>query len=189
MMAEREAPAAGPSGAGSPATGGSDPTRAAWQSAHDHAWRFFELHANQRMTVFNFFLVLVGLLVAGIAATLQGSARFSALGIALGALLVPLSFLFWKLDQRVSFLIKHAERIQARTEAELMPEPVRILTSEPAQFAAEQEGKLWTRPITFGASFRTVFILTAAIGLVSASICWARYAGHISWETPAAVKK
>lgn len=169
-----------------PTMEGEEKERAAWQSAHDHAWRFFELHANQRMMVFNFFLILVGLLVAGIAATLQGSARFSALGIALGALLVPLSYLFWKLDQRVSFLIKHAERIQVLTENELMPEPLRILTSEPAQFSAEQEGKTWTRPMTFGASFRTVFILTAAIGVASASICWARYAGHISWETSAA---
>jgi ABC-type amino acid transport system permease subunit len=53
----------------------------------EHMWRYFELHANQRMTVFNFYLVLSGAIAAGLAATLQGSARLALVGIVLGALL------------------------------------------------------------------------------------------------------
>jgi len=74
-----------------------------------HAGRYFELHANQRMSVFNFFLALSGVVSAGLAALVQGSAHLIFLGILLGLLLVLVSFIFWKLDQRVSFLIKHAE--------------------------------------------------------------------------------
>jgi hypothetical protein len=79
------------------------------ESALEHAWRYFELHANQRMTVFNFFLVLAGLAAAGLAAAVQGSPRFAVLGIVWGLLLALVSFVFWKLDQRASFFIKLAE--------------------------------------------------------------------------------
>ena len=75
----------------------------------DHAWRYFELHANQRMTVFNFFLVLVGLVAAGIATSRQGAQTLALLGVFLGLLLAFFSFIFWKLDQRVCFLMKQAE--------------------------------------------------------------------------------
>lgn len=64
----------------------------------------------------SFFLFASGAIAAGLAATLQGTPRFSSLGIALGALLMLVSFIFWKLDQRVSFLIKHAEQALAETE-------------------------------------------------------------------------
>jgi hypothetical protein len=48
-----------------------------------HAWRYFELHANQRMSVFNFFLALSGVVSAGLAALVQGSAHLIFLGILL----------------------------------------------------------------------------------------------------------
>src|SRR5580704_16155126 len=50
----------------------------------EHAWRYFALHANQRMSLFNFFLVLAGLISAGLAACLQRTGSFQLLGVALG---------------------------------------------------------------------------------------------------------
>ncbi len=32
-----------------------------------HSWQYFDLHANQRMPVFNFYLIFVGLLTGGLA--------------------------------------------------------------------------------------------------------------------------
>ena len=32
-----------------------------------HSWEYFHLHANQRMSVFNFYLIFIGLLTSGLA--------------------------------------------------------------------------------------------------------------------------
>jgi len=47
----------------------------------DYAWRYFSLHAGQRIAIFNFFVVLSGLSLPGLAACLQrgGPYRSSAL--------------------------------------------------------------------------------------------------------------
>lgn len=97
----------------------------------EHAWRYFELHANQRISIFNYFVVISGAVSAGIAATWQGSQHFSIVGIVLGLLLSVVSFVFWKLDQRVSFLIKHAESALAEVEQSLPAHSVRLFLLEP----------------------------------------------------------
>jgi len=154
-----------------------------WEFAHEQAWRYFALHAEQRMTVFNFFTILVGFLVAGIAATLQGSARFSAIGIALGGLLTLLSFVFWKLDQRMTFLIKHSEKIQVLSEENLMPEEGRTVTIEPFAFLESNSHRRLGRMWTVGSSFRLLFLVTALFGIVAASLCSLRYSGHLTWDS------
>lgn len=53
----------------------------------EHAWRYFSLHAQQRLSLFNYFLLASGSVVAGPAACLQRSGLFQ--------ILVPGSALFW----------------------------------------------------------------------------------------------
>lgn len=151
--------------------------------AHDHAWRYFELHANQRLTIFNFFTAAAGLSVAGIAATLQASQRFAAAGIAIGLLLALLSLLFWKLDQRIAFLSKHAERIQTRTEAALFAPEFRIFTSEPEAFDAANRAKSGLKIWTVGHSFRMLFLIAGIFGFVAAAVCGLRFAGVFDWNS------
>ena len=73
-----------------------------------YAWCYFELHASQRMSVFKFFIGLATFLTASLlAATVQ---KHHVPGALLGALLTLVSFVFWRLDERTSFLIKRSER-------------------------------------------------------------------------------
>jgi hypothetical protein len=46
-----------------------------------HAWKYFEIHAKQRMSVFNFFVIMFGSFSAGLAATFQGPKKYSAVGV------------------------------------------------------------------------------------------------------------
>lgn len=132
-----------------------------WRMVSDHAWRYFEVHANQRMTVFNFFTVLSGAVVAGIAATMSVP-RF---GAALGLTLMILSFIFWKLDQRAAFLIKHAEEVHALAEAQIFPASARLFTLEPEKHSTLRSSQnMAQRSWTFGKSFRTTFLLMGLIG-------------------------
>ena len=146
----------------------------------DHAWAYFTLHANQRITVFNYFVVFSGILCTGLAATLQAPTRSSFVGIALGLILVMLSFLFWKLDQRTSFLIKHAEDVIKNHEPALAP-----LVADEVDKTTKAKAKdgLWT----YGEVFRAIFAVMALIGLVGGTLSALHATHRLDWsEIPTA---
>jgi hypothetical protein len=163
---------------------------AALQDGHDHAWRYFEIHSNHRMSMFNFFTVLSGLTVAGIGATLQGPQKFSAIGVLLGVALALLSYVFWKLDQRSSFLVKHAECAQGRIEEEILPKYARLFGTEDEALTRANDGKSYFRQTwTFGRSLRWTFLAMGLVGILSASLSAYRTAGYIDWaERPTTQK-
>lgn len=154
-----------------------------WKSAIDHSWKYFELHAGQRMTVFNYFIVLSGIIVTGIAGTVQLPYRFSVLGTALGFTLSLLSFVFWKLDQRAAFLVKHAEAAHIVAESKLFQPGSRIFAEEPtAHERASEAQNILIRPWTFGRSFRLVFVVMGLIGVIASAVSTLRFLDKISWE-------
>ena len=94
-----------------------------------YAWNYFELHANQRMSLFKFFITLAVFMAASLGATLVQ--RFYFVGIVLGALLVVISFVFCKLDERVRVLIKNSEAA-LKTLERAFPNPNAPEPCEPA---------------------------------------------------------
>ena len=148
----------------------------------EHTWRYFELHANQRMSVFNFFVVTSGALAAGIAASLQGTPKLAAIGIVLGILLLLVSFVFWKLDQRVSFLIKHAETALAEIECTLPAQRARLFSLEPVSTtAAASKSGHWARHWSYGKAFRVIFVVMAVFGACSALLSALKFTGTVAW--------
>lgn len=79
------------------------------QERWKYAWDYFALHAQQRLTTFNFFLVFSTLLTGGLLTTFQREFRVPMLGVVAGILLALLAFVFWRLDRRNRQLIKNAE--------------------------------------------------------------------------------
>jgi len=141
----------------------------------EHAWSYFALHANQRITVFNYFVVFAGVISTGMAAAIQASAKFAFVGIGLGALLTVLSFVFWKIDQRTAFLIKHAEEAIKLLEPSAAP---LVASEEQKTLTAKRKG-IWT----YGQAFRTIFAVMALIGLAGAILAGLRTVGIVGWET------
>lgn len=84
-------------------------SNASLKEQRDYAWSYFQLHANQRISSFNFFVVIAALLTTGLAGTLKSDFEHHYMGVALALSLLVISFIFWKMDQRVRYLIKHAE--------------------------------------------------------------------------------
>lgn len=153
-----------------------------FEKSLEHAWKYFELHANQRITIFNYFLIISGALSAGLATTLQGSQRFSSLGVVLGVLLVVVSFVFWKLDQRVSYLIKHAETVIGEIEHNFPDQisQVFILESVKAKDFLTKES-WWSRHWTYGSAFRFVFGVMAVFGAAGSILSFLKFIGFVSW--------
>jgi hypothetical protein len=146
----------------------------------DHAWRYFELHAGQRMSLFNFFLVVSGVILAGLAACLQLTGSLRLLGLCLGVLLAVVAFTFWKLDQRVSFLIKHAEDAIVGIEKLLPLDVARLFSNERGRTAAHKSvGIGLVRPWTYGSAFRFIFWIMGLVGISGGTLSLARYLGWI----------
>ena len=66
-----------------------------------YAWDHFAYHAQQRQTVFNFFLLLIGGCVAAYSATIgESGGEYHLFRSFMGAVLALASLLFWRLDQK-----------------------------------------------------------------------------------------
>jgi hypothetical protein len=82
------------------------PEREAPERAHfefEYAWGWFQYHAGQRLTAFNFFLVLVGLLFVTYAQAVHHG--WPGVGFAIGMLGALVAIGFWALDIRNEELI------------------------------------------------------------------------------------
>ena len=75
----------------------------------EQAWKYFELHAHERLTIFNFYIALCSAITAGLVASYSKDFLHPLVRTLFGVLLILFSFVFWKLDGRVKLLIKNAE--------------------------------------------------------------------------------
>ena len=134
--------------------------------ASEHVWRYFELHAQQRMTVFNFFIAITSLLAAGIGYTLQQGDKYVMLTFLMGIFLSFISYIFWKLDQRVSLLIKNAEVALREIETLLRNSNARIITKDNDNNALNTGLRsVWT----YGKCFRMSFTIVGVTGIILAA--------------------
>jgi hypothetical protein len=95
-------------------------SNASLKEQRDYAWSYFQLHANQRISSFNFFVVIAALLTTGLAGTLKSDFTQHYVGVILALSLIVISFIFWKMDQWVRYLIKHAEEALKAIEEKWM---------------------------------------------------------------------
>ena len=147
--------------------------------------KYFEIHAAQRLTVFNFYVALSGTILAGIAAISQGSARFALAGSVLGLLLAAISFVFLKLDERTSFLVKHAEGIIKKIESEYLPQDLSVFGLEDSLTSEAQSSKSFpSKMYTYGQLFSAIFWIFGIIGLIGFAVMGLRAAGVIDWAEP-----
>lgn len=147
--------------------------------------KYFEIHAAQRLTVFNFYVALSGTILAGIAAISQGSARFALAGAVLGLLLAAISFVFLKLDERTSFLVKHAEGIIKKIESEYLPQDLGVFgLEESSTFNAQRSKRFPCKMYTYGQLFSTIFWIFGLIGLIGFIVMGLRAVGVIDWAEP-----
>ena len=147
-----------------------------------YALKYFEIHAAQRMSVFNFFIVLSTIILTGLATCVFGDDLYAPIGIPLGMLLAALAFTFWKLDQRTSFLVKRAEKTLSRLEKDHFPAFAKIIGNEPNEFkklydSLSRVRKRWT----YSRSLGLVFIVVATMGIVGTALAATKAVGFVDW--------
>lgn len=100
-----------PSGPTPPAKAGADERP---RIEFDYAWGWFQYHASQRLTAFNFFLIIVGLLLVGFAQAIDH--HWNAFGFGLGLLGALVATGFLALDVRNAELVIRGREALAKLE-------------------------------------------------------------------------
>lgn len=101
----------------------------------EHAWRYFELHANQRIALFRYYAIFFTLYVTGVGylSLKIHTTGFHALFYAscISAVFALITLIFWLLDDRNRFLIKIAENALMSLEKKFDNcEEIKIFTLE-----------------------------------------------------------
>jgi hypothetical protein len=142
----------------------------------DYAWEYFKVHAQQRMSLFNFFVVFSSLATTCMVGTFQEKIHAHGVGIVLGILLIAISHVSWKLDERVRFFIRHSESALKWIEATYNlqdgqdgPHVLKLFTREESLTESGQ-------PLTYSRCFKVAFFIFALIGLIGAIVS-AAFAG------------
>jgi hypothetical protein len=145
----------------------------------EHVWQYFTVHASQRMAMLNLFLVLTGIVAAGLAACVQGQGVVRLLGGVLGIVLFLVAFVFSKLDARTSFLVKHAEQAMIHLEKEFPADEARLFALEAPKTAMTGLHAPVVKMWTYGASLRFLFWTTGIAGLGGGAVSVCRYLGVV----------
>jgi hypothetical protein len=126
--------------------------------AFHHALEWFKIHADQRMRLFNFYLLTLGGFVI-ISGTLVSNKLFIFETLAGGALIV-ISYCFRHLDCRISELIKVAE--SALNELELKYGK----TNQLEYFNIIQRAEIKSGTLSYSRCFHILFGLGGVVGAV-----------------------
>ncbi|BDI06587.1 hypothetical protein [Sphaerotilus microaerophilus] len=151
------------------------------KEARNYAWEHFKLHAAQRFTTFNYFIVLAVLMTTALGTSLNKDFHYPELAFYLSVLLVVTSFVFWKLDQRARQLLevsksalKHLELISGLGESEywmLFQNEVKLTE------ARKKQSRIWLPHrwhLTYLHCFGTLYALFAVLGILGLYVSWPR---------------
>lgn len=133
----------------------------------EHAWRHFSFHAQQRTTVFNFFTASAGLTLTGLFYVLATPAASRGFGIAAGVGAAILALIFWKLDQRVTQIIKEGEEVSILIEQSL-PNPGHRIFERTDRLDVNASLNPFKSKWSYGNSFRLMFMAVGITGLIGA---------------------
>lgn len=136
------------------------------KDAQEYAWNHFAYHAQQRQTVFNFYLLLVGGCIAAYASTLgEAELEYERFRAFMGAVLAFASLLFWRLDRRNASLVKISETalktLEARLAERIEDQSIRLM-----HFAERKSSRFPLSLIeSFGQIYRIIFASAGLAGI------------------------
>lgn len=138
-----------------------------------YAWDYFQFHASQRLTIFNFYILLSTLVSTGYFLALN---YIPILAVLFPILLILFSFIFWKLDQRNRQLIlnseealKYIEREDVNVESKSDASILKIFTYEEIQtqeLKSKENTWSYKRLLSYSKCFTYVFRIFCIIGII-----------------------
>ena len=150
------------------------------KDVRDYVWAYFQVHAAQRLTTFNFYIALSTVVTTGLFATLHKDFNVPALSVVLSFLLIAFSYIFWKLDQRNRNLVWNSESALIALEANVSVEGItagelKLFSHEKDKTLREKTSKglarnFRTYPLSYSNCLNAVFAIFASLGFLGMAV-------------------
>lgn len=138
------------------------------------AWNYFSLLAKQRVTYFNFFIVLISVITTAVITSFQRNLNIHIVGISLGLMECFFCFIFWKIDVRNKYLTKHTENAIKCFEVEYEHIELKIFTIEEEKTNELRESQkkkfFFNRQLSHSKLYITFYIVFFIIGLLGSIV-------------------
>lgn len=144
-----------------------------YENLRSYAWNYFQVHAAQRLTTFNFFVLISTVIVSGYSLAAR---EVPLLAMTLSIVLMLVAFIFWKLDTRTRQLIQNAENALKFIEKEdkiegkqKTPHILNIFSYEETQTSELKAIRPlwpWMRLFTYRTCFTWIFAIFGVLGLI-----------------------
>ena len=142
-----------------------------------YALKYFEIHADHRLRVFQFYIVLSALIIGGFFTILKTGENYRWLSL-LGFLVTFLSIVFSKMDRRTRMLVKNAEAAlkylddqHHLPDMEGKPHVLRLFTRDDAITQTASRWPLVDGHFSYSRVFRWVFVVFGLTGSAVGLIC------------------
>jgi hypothetical protein len=148
----------------------------------------WKLKADQRLRTFNFFLIVYGVMAAGLLTFIKDS-PYPWIAAPGGLWLAVVSLIFWCIDRRSRMMLRNSEEIFRKMEEKLPPE-FRVFTRDKLECDSVKSVRRvpgWLSPLTLHEAFRILFI-AFAVGGIFLAIAALLIPGHSS-QTPAPIQQ
>ncbi|WP_228704709.1 hypothetical protein [Acinetobacter haemolyticus] len=93
-------------------------------NTYELLWNYFQIHSQQRMSIFNFYIVITIAMFSSFGFFL--SEHVYIFGCLISILIIAVNFSFFKLDERTSFMLKEVEVKLREWESNNIDEAYRI---------------------------------------------------------------
>jgi len=137
----------------------------------DIVWKYFQMHSQQRILHFNYFIVFSTIITTAFITTIQTSHLNYFPNLIIGFIQIFLSFIFLKIENRNKFLIKHAENIIMKIEKDTFPNEdtnFSLFSSEIIETIKRKKtikNKLFfQKHLSHGYSYKVIYIAFLIIG-------------------------
>jgi hypothetical protein len=142
----------------------------------DYAWRYFSMHADQRLKTFGFYVTLATLVGGAFVAMVKEHTEWKWLSI-LPFLLTFMTFVFWKFESRNKQLVRNGEAALKHLD-ELLPlekkttEPhVLCIFARDDYLSGQVEGSPIKRKWTYSRCFNAVFLVFGISSFILGIVC------------------
>jgi len=144
----------------------------------DYVWKYFEMHAAQRMKIFNFYLILSGFTIGGFFTLQKQFLGYKWLSI-LPFLQFFLTVVFWLLEVRTKQLVKNGENALKELDNQLDYDIERINAEIFNLFQNDDRimdgsKKLWFIKLSkysYSDCFNAVFLVFLLLSLITGIMC------------------
>lgn len=140
------------------------------------AWNYFQQHAQQRISYFNYFIMFSSIMITALIATLSPQFNLNFLGVGIGLMQVMIAVVFVKIDQRNKYLTKIGEKALIEIENSYnLPECInsssaKVFNNEYITTKEIKKTRNWYKvilwQISHSSSYKMIYYSFAFAGLV-----------------------